>query len=143
METIDYGTNIYTVLTVILPLVSSAVTWLVMRKKRDNDFLADLQDSINLLSKKNNELLAELVKVKTQNLKLMSNQTEMKLEIEKLRHENGELRELLENLGQKVTIKKSKNNDKKFINPSADNVPDGVPVELSGGSEHKIRQPTD
>ena len=44
METITF------IGTYIIPLFSAAVGWLVGSRKRKNDFLKDLQASINLLS---------------------------------------------------------------------------------------------
>ena len=52
----------------ILPFIFSAVTalagWLAGAHKRRNDFLADMQSSISLLSRENAQLLAENLSLK-------------------------------------------------------------------------------
>lgn len=87
--------------------VGSLITWFVNSKRRKNDFIADLQKSIDLLSGKYNNTLQELIEVKSQNVKLITNQEEMKAEMCALRNENAELREMLESLGQRVTTKRT------------------------------------
>jgi hypothetical protein len=51
----------------IIPFAISSITgvvgWLVGRTKQKNDFLADLQSSINLLSEENKKLLERVVKL--------------------------------------------------------------------------------
>lgn len=94
--------DIYQLLTVLLPIVSSVVTWYVARKKRNNDFLADLQRSIDLLSGKYNEALEELVAVKEQNSKLLIAQQEMKFQIAELKRENGVLKGTIDELNKRL-----------------------------------------
>lgn len=95
--------------TAIIGYVFSVVTgvagWWVGRRKQNNDFLADLQGSVSMLTEENAKLLKELVDVRKDNVILMSNQEQMKVEIEALRCENvalrkeiGELNERLKNL---------------------------------------------
>ena len=88
----------------ILPAgaLGSVATWWSTRRKRDNDFIADLQDSINLLAETNKTLLAELVEVKKQNAQLVVNQEKMKNEIGLLRDENKSLREMVSDLNEKL-----------------------------------------
>lgn len=43
--------------TYIIPLFTAAIGWLVGSRKRKNDFLKDLQASIDLLSSENRKLL--------------------------------------------------------------------------------------
>ena len=46
--------------TYIIPLLTAAIGWIVGSRKRKNDFLKDLQASINLLSAENKRLLEEI-----------------------------------------------------------------------------------
>lgn len=72
-----------------LPYLISAITgvggWFFGRKKQKNDFLDELQSSIDLLSGKNSELLTEVLNLRQENIELKANQTEMLLEVSKLR----------------------------------------------------------
>ena len=90
----------------ILPYLVSAVTgvvgWLAGLQKRKNDFLNEMQKSIDLLSKENSELLSELVLLRKENAFLVSNQEKMRLEISQLRKENGELRMEVEELNSRL-----------------------------------------
>ena len=95
-----------------------ALTWLFSKRKRNNDFLAELQQSINNLStsytstlerlvdvqKQNSQLLINQNTLEAQNKELMENQRVLKQEIEQLRDENkglikklNELNKLLKN----------------------------------------------
>ena len=91
----------------VAPYLSSVFTavigWCAGRRKKDNDFLNDLQESINMLTDRNRELLKELVELRRENATLIHNQEEMKLKIEKLQRENVELRQEVELLNQKLS----------------------------------------
>lgn len=95
--------DIYQLLAITLPVVSSAVTWIVARKKRNNDFLADLQNSIDLLSDKYNATLRELVEVKEQNSKLLISQKDMQVQMIELKRENGELKSTIDELNERLS----------------------------------------
>lgn len=56
---------------VLVPL-TGVVTWLVARRKRDNDFLCELQKSINMLSGENHRLMTEVVELRRENIELRS-----------------------------------------------------------------------
>ena len=49
--------------TYIIPMITAAVGWLAGTRKRKNDFLQDLQASIDLLSSENKKLLADITSV--------------------------------------------------------------------------------
>lgn len=102
-EDYNNGSNMIEWLTLILPVLSSVVTWWVMRKKRKNDFLADLQSSIDLLSDKYNTTLQELVVLKGQNAQLMIAQDELKAQIEALSQENAALKDTIDELNTRLT----------------------------------------
>lgn len=97
------GFDVYQLLAITLPVVSSVVTWFVARKKRNNDFLADLQASIDLLSEKYNDSLRELIEVKAQNSKLLIAQNEMKEQIENLTKENETLKSTVDELNERLS----------------------------------------
>lgn len=89
--------------------ISSLLTWLVTRKKRRNDFLADLQNSIDLLTKKYTETLdkytiaqEENTRLKLDNAQLLANQEIMAQKIDALNKKVDQLNKLL----------KSKSNEK-------------------------------
>lgn len=92
--------------TAIIGYVFSAVTgvagWLVGRRKQANDFLSDLQGSINMLTEENAKLLKELIAVRRENATLMTNQKEMKIEIEALRKKNEALRQEIGELNNRL-----------------------------------------
>jgi polyhydroxyalkanoate synthesis regulator phasin len=64
--------------------VSSVVTWMVTRRQRNNDFIARLQDSINLLTEKYTETLNENVQLKSDNARMLAAQTVMEEKIDSL-----------------------------------------------------------
>ena len=67
--------------------------WIVGTRKRKNDFLHEMQDSINMLSSKNKELLEELVRMREENAKLHGEIDSISFELEGLRKEVKSLRE--------------------------------------------------
>lgn len=94
--------DIYQILAFGLPPISSAVTWFVTRKQRNNAFLSDLQASIDLLSDRYNAALEELVKVKEQNVQLITNQNELKAQIQDMAKENNMLKETVDELNKRL-----------------------------------------
>lgn len=72
------------ILTWALPsgFLSSVVTWLVTRRQRNNDFLASLQKSIDLLTEKYTETLNENVRLQADNAHLLANQKVMEEKID-------------------------------------------------------------
>lgn len=71
--------------------ITGAITWLVSRRKRNNDFLSELQNSIELLSKNYTETLNELVIVKRQNAELLTEVSQLREEVSMLKQENAQL----------------------------------------------------
>ena len=76
METI-----IYKWLTFTLPFISGIVSWIASRRVRNNNTLQQLQESIDLLAKKNNELYEIIVLQNTQIVKLKKENEELKLQV--------------------------------------------------------------
>ena len=91
-----------TIISIISSPVCAAIGWLAGSRKRKNDFLVDLQNSIDLLAQKNGELLKELVAVRSQNADLMNNQEIMKRQIETLTLENCELKQEVASLNERL-----------------------------------------
>ena len=76
------------ILSTILPYIVSIATFVAGlftgRRKRNNDFLADLQKSIDLLSAKNKELVDEVVTLRGEIVKLKSENAALRNEVEEL-----------------------------------------------------------
>lgn len=87
----------------IVPIVTGVVGWLAGKRKRNNDFLNDLQASVNLLSEENKNLLAEVVELRKENAALLINQGIMQNEMSKLREENVVFRNEIEELNTRLT----------------------------------------
>ena len=87
-----------TILSILFPIISAAGGWFVGRRKRNNDFISDLQNSIDLLTSKYTATLNELVTVKEQNAKLLIGQNEMAAELKAVREENSALKKEVEEL---------------------------------------------
>lgn len=92
-----------TMIGYLISALTGLAGWMVGRKKQNNDFIADLQGSINLLAEKNSELLRELITLRQQNATLLSNQAEMKQEIACLRKENVGLKKEIEDLSARLS----------------------------------------
>jgi uncharacterized coiled-coil DUF342 family protein len=90
---------------VITTPLAAAIGWFAGSRKRNNDFLQDMQESIDKLVAENNRLLCEVVEVKMQN-------ADLKVAIKNLTLENEQLRKEVEELNQKFanikTITRSK-----------------------------------
>ena len=67
------------------------VGWYVGRRKQKNDFLSELQSSIDLLSEKNKALMEEVLQLREENLII-------RVEVSSLREENKLLRLEIEGL---------------------------------------------
>ena len=85
--------------------LGSAITWLANRKKSKNDFLNDLQDSINRLVDENKKLLEKVLALQSENINLLNNQETMKLELNKLRSDNQKLLQQVKELKLKIERK--------------------------------------
>lgn len=128
--------------------LSGIITWLFSKRKRNNDFLAELQGSIDILSKNYTETLNKLVEVQRlyaelkgsfdeltrnhgetlkqlgdvqqQNSELLKGQADMQSEITKLKNENGKLIRKINDLSKRINTTE----DEK----STDNSVDGSPI---------------
>lgn len=96
--------------------ISSLAGWLAGRKQKNNDFLKELQGSINALAAKNAEQMDEIIKLRgqivllrTENLELSKGQerlirenAELKEEVSKLREDNAKQSMIIDQLQQKL-----------------------------------------
>jgi len=91
------------ILTYLSPVLTGAIGWFAGRKKKNNDFLKDLQESVCMLTDRNKELLKELIEVRKENATLLNNQHSLSIEIEKLRVENTAMRNEIEHLNERLS----------------------------------------
>lgn len=96
METITF------IGTYIIPLFSAAVGWLVGSRKRKNDFLKDLQASINLLSAENKRLLEEITNANSEIVTVRKENEELKASVDRLCTENSQLKDEVRQLREQV-----------------------------------------
>ena len=73
-----------TILQFVAPIGTFIAGLFTGRRKRQNDFLADLQKSIDLLSAKNKELIDEVITLRGEIVKLKSENAALRNEIEEL-----------------------------------------------------------
>lgn len=81
-------------LTFALPsgFIGSFATWLVTRRQRRNDFLAEMQKSIDLLSEKYNAVLQDNITLRQEKAEWKVSQRELLLKVDKLTREVESLR---------------------------------------------------
>lgn len=96
MENTHY--NILT--TVIMPMVTAVTGWIAGRRKQKNDFLSDLQQSINLLTAENRRLLEDITSVNREVVALRRENEELKLSVDCLCRENSQLKDEIRKLQQ-------------------------------------------
>lgn len=82
-------------ISLLLSPATGVIGWLAGKRKRNNEFLHEMQESINMLAAKNNDLMEELIKVKTQNAQLI-------VEVEHMRAENRKLNRIVADLSAKL-----------------------------------------
>lgn len=88
--------------TYLLPILSAVAGWLSGRKKTKNDFLKDLQSSIDLLSEKNTALMKEVIGLRQENAQLLAKQTKLEIRINVLTEQNHSLKVEVERLNEQL-----------------------------------------
>lgn len=88
--------------TYIIPLFTAAIGWAVGSRKRKNDFLKDLQASINLLSAENKRLLEEITNANAEIVAVRKENEELKASVDRLCTENSQLRDEVRQLREQV-----------------------------------------
>lgn len=88
--------------TYIIPLFTATIGWLVGSRKRKNDFLKDLQASIDLLSSENRKLLADITAVNSEIVAVRKENEELKASVDRLCAENSQLQEEVRQLREQI-----------------------------------------
>lgn len=76
------------VVELLLPVATGAVGYLSGTRKRNNDFLGELQQTVNMLTEKNHELTQKVVELRDTIISLRAENAELKGEVAALRKEN-------------------------------------------------------
>lgn len=92
--------------TYIIPLFTAAVGWIVGSRKRKNDFLKDLQASINLLSAENKRLLEEITNANAEIVAVRKENEELKASVDRLCAENSQLKDEIRQLREQIKQQK-------------------------------------
>lgn len=79
--------NLFNWIELLLVPITSLVTWLLSSRSRRNAAIGELQETINLLAQKNNDLYEEVVKLRSENSRLRAEMEAMKHELTKMRKE--------------------------------------------------------
>jgi purine-cytosine permease-like protein len=74
-----------TILGYVLTPVTAVITWFFTQRKRENDFLKDLQSSIDLLATENKKLMEEVVALRRENMQLKSEVEELNRKLENVK----------------------------------------------------------
>lgn len=88
--------------TYIIPLFTATIGWIVGSRKRKNDFLKDLQASIDLLSSENRKLLADITAVNSEIVAVRKENEELKASVDRLCTENSQLKDEVRQLREQV-----------------------------------------
>ena len=87
----------------LVPLITAAAGWLAGKRKRRNDFLKNMQDSIDILSMENKRLIEDLTTVNREVVALRKENGELKYSVDQLCKENVKLKEEVRNLRTRIT----------------------------------------
>ena len=92
--------------TYIIPLFTAVIGWIVGSRKRKNDFLKDLQASIDLLSSENRKLLADITAVNSEIVAVRKENEELKASVDRLCAENSQLKDEIRQLREQIKQQK-------------------------------------
>lgn len=99
--------DIYHIIELLLIPLTSIVTWLATRRKRRNDAICELQDTIDMLVLKNGTIYKELLETRKELIETRKELADARVKIavleanqEKMFGENNELRTLIGQLQQ-------------------------------------------
>ncbi|MCQ2067599.1 MAG: hypothetical protein MJY68_00645 [Bacteroidaceae bacterium] len=87
----------------LVPLITAAAGWLAGKRKRRNDFLKNMQESIDILSMENKRLIEDLTTVNREVVALRRENGELKYSVDQLCKENIQLKEEVRNLRTRIT----------------------------------------
>jgi hypothetical protein len=91
-----------TIGTISIAPLTALSGWLAGRRKRSNDFLHQMQDSINKLVDENTRLLDDVLTVKKQNVELLIQNEVMKKKLAILEEQNVQFKEEISVLNNKL-----------------------------------------
>ena len=87
----------------LVPAITAAAGWLAGKRKRRNDFLKNMQDSIDILSMENKRLIEDLTNVNREVVALRKENGELKYSVDQLCKENVQLKDEVRNLKNRIT----------------------------------------
>lgn len=90
------GADTYTWITLFLVPVSSIVTWFASRRVRNNSTLQQMQETIDMLVKKNSDLYAEIAELNRQLTEVRKENAELIAGQARISEENAELKRQFE-----------------------------------------------
>ena len=97
-------TQIATIITdCLVPIVTAAAGWLAGKRKRRNDFLKNMQESIDILSMENKRLIEDLTTVNREVVALRRENGELKTSVDQLCKENVQLKTEVQDLRKQLT----------------------------------------
>jgi len=74
----------FDIINIITPVLTLIGGWLFGRRKQKNDFLTELQSSIDLLAEKNKYQMEEIIKLREEIVSLRKENAQLRKEIEEL-----------------------------------------------------------
>ena len=84
------------------PVITGIAGWWTGRRKQKNDFLSDLQSSIDLLSARNAELIKQVTELNATVIGLKAENSTLKAEIKAVREENQQMSDEITRLREKL-----------------------------------------
>ena len=97
-------TQITTIITeCMVPMITAAAGWLAGKRKRRNDALKSMQDSIDILSTENKRLIEDLTTVNREVVALRRENGELKTSVDQLCKENVQLKTEVQDLRKQLT----------------------------------------
>ena len=87
----------------LVPMITAAAGWLAGKRKRRNDALKSMQDSINILSMENKRLIEDLTTVNREVVALRRENGELKSSVDQLCKENAQLKTEVQYLRKQLT----------------------------------------
>ena len=98
------NTQITTIVTeCLVPIITAAAGWLAGKRKRRNDALKSMQDSIDILSTENKRLIEDLTTVNREVVALRRENGELKTSVDQLCKENVQLKTEVQDLRKQLT----------------------------------------
>ena len=87
----------------LVPMITAAAGWLAGSRKRRNDALKSMQDSIDILSTENKRLIEDLTTVNREVVALRRENGELKTSVDQLCKENAQLKTEVQDVRKQLT----------------------------------------